>query len=106
VTGKKLWSRPAAWAHADKPMAFKIHTDGTRTPLVDSDRETIRSALDGAWLGFVELDAGPDAAGMFIDDQGLAKRLAVNGTASTLARRPVAGPAVVITSAELAKKLI
>ena len=41
----------------------------------------------------------------FIDDQGLAKRLAVNGTASTLAKRPVAGPAVIITSAELADKL-
>ncbi len=43
---------------------------------------------------------------MFIDDQGLAKRLAVNGTASTMAKRPVAGPAVVITRAELAAKLV
>jgi hypothetical protein len=88
-----------------KAMAFKLHTDGTRTQLADSASETIRSALDGAWLGFVELDAGPEAAGMFIDDQGLAKRLAVNGTASALAKRPVAGAAVVITSAELAEKL-
>jgi hypothetical protein len=86
-------------------MAFKLHTDGKRTQLTDSGPETIRSALDGAWLGFVELDGGPEAAGMFVDDQGLEKRLAVNGVASAMARRPVAGPVVVITSAELAEKL-
>ena len=84
--------------------AYVIAVDGTAIPLA-------RVSGDGAWLkalqtavgGFVQLVAIPGLPHLclLVDEDGLAKDLADNASASNLAGQRIVGPAVVLPRALL-----
>lgn len=80
-----------------KKKAFVIDVDGTETPIKPKNGKTftlaeIQAAIGG---GYVEMVRLPDGRMMFVDEDGLMKRLVPNMQASVLCGRPIVGKALV-----------
>lgn len=82
-------------------MAFRLDINGAHTPITDMEYETLREAI-GGYIEFVRIPGGSiEAAGMYVDEEGLLKGLTLNHTASVLAGQLITGPVVVLTQAEV-----
>ena len=82
-------------------MAFRIDINGAHTPIADTGYETLREAI-GGYIEFIRIPGGTaEAAGMYVDEEGLLKGLVPNTAASVLAGQLITGPVVVLTQAEV-----
>jgi hypothetical protein len=82
-------------------MATVIGTDASEREIDPSDLDTLQEAVGG----YIEMVKLGDGRIMYVNEDGLTKRLPPNPAASLLARRNIVGNVVVLTKAETKAEL-
>lgn len=77
-------------------MAKIIRVDGTMQELVDTELETLQKAVGG----YIERVAVEDSTVMYVNEDGRAKGLQINFTASMLVGMDILGDVVVMEAKE------